>query len=163
ELAPQPSARRKSAPAPAGARAGGEGKRAKLAFSTHLAIALGMTAIFAVSVGLKYSSTQRAGRELETRLSDEEQRIEQIGRLAAGVPPVEPKARRAPASPGPATEVALDGSWSSLLWKLASRTGHRIFLRRVELSQVKTDGVPPKQLVLEGNAQSVSAVRDWIE
>lgn len=151
--------------APAGAKAAWTFKLPNFKAGKIPAFGLAAGAIFALSAALVTSAYLSRGAQLTEMLAKVAEAEAELNRLttAASVTGAE----RVPAQDeGPG---GLDGTWASLMWKIAVSTGPGIIFVRVEMGD---PAAPPSQpgdkkaqrrIAVEGQARSVGALREWVE
>lgn len=135
--------------------------------SIHTLIGAGMLSITVLGLFLHLISYYRVVRETKKQVAETRKKMEQLtadsDRMTAEVK-VKRNLAAAPSEELLSAENDLDGTWTSLIWKLAAYSGMQVRFQKMVLgSSTAQAGAPsPKQVSIEGQAESVAAMRDWL-
>lgn len=132
-------------------------------------VSLGAVVLGGAFLGWLFYSTQKSSEEAQKQIDGIEAQIQQM---------VESGQKRSLASEKQKDRrpSGLDGTWTSLIWKLSAYTTNHILIRRMDLTQsapaapTAAAGAPSvpaaagvKQVILEGEAASVKALKEWLD
>ena len=143
--------------------------------SFHVLVGGGVILLLLLGLAVNFLSYRRITTMAKVRLKESEKAMAEISAQSAQIAVDARKAeseQRAPAGvAGEAAEAVntaasdLDGTWTSLLWKVAAVTGPAIELQRMDLGglAVGPQADARKQVAFEGKAKSLRAIRDWVE